>query len=357
MTGAATLFAGDQPGGDWERIIAVQHAGSGLRAIVVLHSLARGPAFGGVRRVAYASEQAGLADAKRLAASMSLKCALAGLPAGGGKTVIFDAPTLDRQAAYTALGEVIQELGGVYVCGPDIGTGKPELAALRRATSWVNPVGNDAGRSTAVGVLAGLRGLLGVVFDDPSPSGRRCVIEGLGGVGLALATSLLEAGASVAGWDPDPGARARAAALGVELLEKGTLAMEPCDVFMPCALGHTLTRERCERAPWRAVCGSANNQLADRDAAAALRAREIAWAPDFVVNAGAVIEGVETTIGSGGGAAHERVVRGIEAIEGRCAQLLTRARAERRCVSELALEVARAALRAPVDLPPEPPEG
>lgn len=341
----ATLFGGDEPGADWQRIVAVQDRPSGLRAVVVLHSLARGPAFGGVRRVAYASEGAGLRDAKRLAESMSLKCAMAGLPAGGGKTVIFDAPTLDREAGYEALGRVIEALGGIYVCGPDVGTGVGELEALRRATSWVNPVDNDASRSTAAGVLAGLRGLLGVVFEDRSVGGRRCVIQGLGGVGSALAASLLDAGASVAGWDPDPDARARAKALGVELLDASALLDERCDVFMPCALGHTLTRELCSRAPWRAVCGSANNQLADPQAAAVLRRRGITWAPDFVVSAGAVIEGVETVLGVGGSEARERVERGIEAIADRCAQLLLRARSEDRCVSELALEAARAGLR------------
>jgi leucine dehydrogenase len=259
--------------------------------------------------------------------------------------VIFDAPSLDREAGYAALGRVIESLGGSYVCGPDVGTGVAELAAVRRTTSWVNPIDNDASQSTAAGVLAGLRGLLSVVFEDPQPSDRRCVLEGLGGVGSSLAASLLAAGASVAGWDPDPIARARAEALGVRLLERSTLLREPCDVFMPCALGHTLTREVCERAPWRAVCGSANNQLADRQAAEVLRRRGIAWAPDFVVSAGAVIEGVETMVGSGVGSARERVDRNIEAIADRCAQLLLSARARDRCVSELALEAARAALR------------
>jgi glutamate dehydrogenase/leucine dehydrogenase len=339
----SALFGGDEPGADWQRIIAVQDRPSGLRALVVLHSLARGPAFGGIRRFAYPSERAGLADAKRLAESMSLKCALAGLPAGGGKVVIFDAPSLDRDAGYAALGRVIESLGGSYICGPDVGTGVAELAAVRRTTGWVNPIENDASRSTAAGVLAGLRGLLRVVFEDPQPTGRRCVIEGLGGVGSSLAASLLAAGASVAGWDPDPDARARAQALGVQLLEQGSLLREPCDVFMPCALGHTLTREVCERAPWRAVCGSANNQLADRQAAEVLRRRGIAWAPDFVVSAGAVIEGVETMVGSG----RAGVDQSIEAIADRCAQLLVSARAQDRCVSDLALEAARAALRGP----------
>src|SRR5690349_2879646 len=130
-------------------MIAIQDRAIGLRAIVVLHSLARGPAFGGIRRVTYPSEAAGLADAERLAHAMTRKCALAGLSAGGGKTVIFDGPALQREAAYAVLGEVIEKLGGDYVCGPDIGTGEAELEVLRKQTRWVNPAGNDAARSTA----------------------------------------------------------------------------------------------------------------------------------------------------------------------------------------------------------------
>ena len=283
-------------GAGWTRIVAAQDPKLELRAVIVLHSLARGPGFGGVRRVAYASEAAGLADAKRLAEAMSLKCAMARLPAGGAKTVIFDNPRLRedpqlRAAAYEAVGRVIERLGGDYVCGPDVGTGVAELDALRRGTRWVNLPTNDASRSTAQGVLAGLRGLSRVVFGDERLESRTYVIQGLGGVGSALARALVAAGASVAGYDPSASARARAAELGVELLEAEALLRTPCDVFMPCALGHTLTVEVCERGPWRAVCGAANNQLAEVAAAEVLRRRGIAWAPDFVVNAGAVLEG------------------------------------------------------------------
>ena len=351
------LFGVAGPGADWARTIAVQDRRCGLRAIIVLHSLARGPAFGGVRRFAYANEEAGLRDARALAEAMSLKCALAGLAAGGGKTIIFDHPGLAVDVAYASLGRAIEELGGSYVCGPDIGTGPEQLAALRQGTRWVNPALNDASRSTALGVLAGLRGLVRVVFGGEALAGRRYVIEGLGGVGLALAAALVEAGGSVAGWDPSAGARARARALGVELLEQTQLPITPCDVFMPCALGGSLTRSSCERGPWRAVCGSANNQFADPAAAEILHMRGIAWAPDFVVNAGAVIEGVVSVeggalgLGEGGDASprderalETRVRPRIDAIEGRCVELLERARSEGESPWRVALAAAHAAL-------------
>jgi glutamate dehydrogenase/leucine dehydrogenase len=339
------LSGGGGAGEDWERIVAVQDRSSGLRAIIVLHSLRRGPAFGGVRRFAYADEAAALADAKRLAHAMSLKCALAELPAGGAKTVILDHGGLAREAAYEALGRAIDALGGDYVCGPDIGTGEAELAALRRGTRWVNPADNDAGRSTAAGVLAGLRGLAEVVFEDGDIGAHSYVIQGLGAVGSALASALIGVGAAVAGWDPDPAARERAAKLGVRLLDEAALLCEPCDVFMPCALGGVLSSQVCEAAPWKAVCGSANNQLADAGAAEVLRRRGITWAPDFLVNVGAVLEGVETVVGEEDDV-RARVVQGIEAIRGRCARVLVEARELDRSPLEVALAAARAALEA-----------
>ncbi len=327
------------------REIAIDEPQLGLRGVIVIDSLARGPAFGGVRRARYADEAAGLADARRLAEAMSLKCALAELAAGGAKTVIFDDPKLDRAAGYARLGELVEALAGQYVCGPDVGTGPAELAAIRSRTRWVNPADNDAARSTAAGVLAGLRGLSRVVFGDEGLGARSYVIHGLGAVGSALASALLAAGARVRGWDRDPQARARAAALGVGLLDEDRVLREPCDVFMPCALGQILTVSACEAGPWRAVCGAANNQLAEPAAAATLERRGVAWAPDFAVNAGAVIEGVETVLGTGD-EARAQVVTQIEAIGDRVASILAQARSQRRTSLEVALERAQASLRA-----------
>lgn len=325
------------------RVITIDEPACGLRAVIVIDSLARGPAFGGVRRLGYSDEAAGLRDAKRLAEAMSLKCALAELAAGGAKTVIFDSPQLDREAGYERLGELVEQLGGEYVCGPDVGTGEAELAAIRRATRFVNPASNDAARSTAAGVLAGLRGLSRVVFGDEQLGDRSYVIEGLGAVGAALATALCAAGARVSGWDPNPQARARAAEIGVELLAEEQLSRESCDVFMPCALGLTLTVSRCQAASWKAICGAANNQLGDPEVATLLHRKGIAWAPDFAINAGAVIEGVETVLGEAEGA-RERVVAGIEAIAERVAAIVEESASEDRSTLEVAVQRARAAL-------------
>lgn len=322
----------------WARVIAIHDADSGLRAFLVIDSWARGPAFGGIRRRAYASESEALADALALASAMTRKCALAELAAGGAKTVVIDHPGFAREAGYLALARAIEELGGRYVCGPDVGTGEAELALVRRVTRHVNPEGNDAGAATALGVLAGLRGLVATCFGARSLAGLRVVIEGLGAVGSALAAALLDAGAQVQGFDIAADARERAAARGVQLLDAERLFEQPCDVFMPCALGRSLTRERVARASWRAVCGSANNQIATPEVELDLHARGIAWAPDELVSAGAVIEGVCTV--AQGEAGRARASATIAAIADTCAWLLERSRAEDRPPGELARALA-----------------
>lgn len=310
------LFDREGPGRDFERLVVVQRPELGLRAIIAIHSTRRGPGFGGIRRMRYASEAAALDDALELASAMSHKCALAGLRAGGAKTVVLapdDPGAFDREGAYEALGRAIAELEGRYVCGPDLGTGDEELAVVRRVCAHVNPPDNDAGRSTAAGVHAGLRAVwrwLG------SPSGsRRVAVQGLGSVGLALAKALRDEGIDVIGADPDEAARGRAAALGVAIVPTEEILAVPCDVLCPCAVGHVLDAAAIARLRCRAICGSANNQLATPEDAGRLHARGIVHAPDVVVSAGAVIEGVLTVRSGRGAATRAAVAETIARIE------------------------------------------
>ena len=164
------LFDRSGPGWDYEELVVLNDRALGLRAIVAIDSTKKGPAFGGVRRRAYASEAAALTDALALASSMSFKCALAGLPAGGAKTVILHREGLELHRVYRSVGKAIERLGGRYVCGPDIGTSETELGWIREQTSHVNPVENDAGRSTAAGVLAALRAVWAHLDIEPRGS-------------------------------------------------------------------------------------------------------------------------------------------------------------------------------------------
>jgi leucine dehydrogenase len=339
------LFSREGPGAAYERLVVVQRPGVGLRAIIAVGSTRRGPAFGGIRRKRYATEADALDDALALAEAMSHKCALAGLPAGGAKTVVLcPEPEAEAEpgwdAAYEALGAEIAALGGAYVCGPDIGTGPAELAALRRTCPFVNPAGNDAGASTAAGVHAGLRAVWRAL--DHSGAGPRTVaIQGLGAVGRALAVALTSEGVAVIGADLEPTACRDAAALGVRIVAAEALLAQPCDVLVPCAGGRVLDAATIEGLRCRAVCGSANNQLATAEDAVRLQARGIVHAPDVVVSAGAVIEGVLTVQQGLDASVRARVRETIAAIEGTLGSVLDEAAAQGRPPTEVARARAR----------------
>lgn len=319
------LFA--RSGSGYERLVVVERPRVGLRAIVAVGSTRRGPAFGGIRRLRYADEAAALADALALAEAMSHKCALAGLPAGGAKTVVLrpeeGEPEPDWDAAYEALGREIAALHGAYVCGPDLGTGSVELAAVRRTCAFVNPEGNDAGASTAAGVHAGLRAVWRVLDATGAPAaGRTVAIQGLGAVGGALAGALRREGVTVVGADVDAAACRAAAEQGVRIVPPAAVLAEPCDVLVPCAGGHVLDAATIATLRCRAVCGSANNQLGSDEDARRLWARGIVLAPDVVVSAGAVIEGVLTVLHGRDASVRARVHETIAAIEGTLGEVL-----------------------------------
>ena len=308
---------------DCEALYRVTDPASRLVAFIAVHSTRSGPAFGGIRRRAYPTPADAVADAVGLARQMTLKTRLAGLPCGGGKSVILDHPALDVPAAYRALGAAIEALDGAYFCGPDMGTGEEELDAVREATAHVNARGNRPSESTARGVLAALRVVL------RRTGARSAFVEGLGRVGARVARGLLAEGLTVSGQDLDP------AAVGAfEGLGRGREA----DVFAPCAAGPVVTRANVDRLPYRAICGAANTQLELDTLGDVLHRRGVLYAPDFVVNAGAVIEGALVHLTPGpdidtrGGAA-------IDAIGPRLEGLLDLGRADRSPLA-LALEAA-----------------
>lgn len=344
MTSPGPLFDLDVPGGDHRELVALQDPPSGLQAVIVLHRAVDGVAAGGIRRRAYEDQGHAIAEAMSLARSMSLKLAMADVPAGGAKAVILDHDDLDLASGYTALGRAVDRLGGRYLCGPDLGTGEEELAYVREATGHVNPLGNAPNRSTALGVLAGIRGVLSVLEGDPSPAGHRLAIQGLGGVGLEVARGLIEAGGEVVGADLDEARCETASRLGVEIVEPDEILATPCTVLVPCALGGILTTGAVDRLQAQAVCGSANDQLASPEAGGRLYDRGILYAPDLVVNPGAAIEGVMTSRHGATEAVRRRAREKIGTIETTVADLLERSREEDVPSHRLAVEIAEAKL-------------
>jgi leucine dehydrogenase len=260
---------------------------------------------------------------------MTSKNALAGLPFGGGKSVIALPPEpVDREAVYRAHGRAVASLGGRYVTAPDVGTRLDDLRAMRRETRWVLGLESESARSgwwTARGVFHAIRGALRHRHGTASLAGRTVAVQGAGSVGAALAGFLAEAGAAVVVSDLDEArARAVAAECGGRAEPAAGIHRAAADVFAPCALGGVLHAESIAELGAAIVAGGANNQLAEDDDAERLAARGIAWVPDYLANAGGVITAGTELLGWDAA----EVRRRVEAIEETAARLLDRAAAE-----------------------------
>ncbi|WP_295779540.1 Glu/Leu/Phe/Val dehydrogenase family protein [uncultured Microbacterium sp.] len=283
-----------------ERVEVMTGRRSGLFIAVALHSSVLGSALGGARLWTYPSWTDALGDALRLSAAMTLKNAAAGLDAGGGKSVIALPPgtVLDadrRRAAFLDLGDAVDSLGGLYRTAEDVGSTTEDMLVVSEQTPHVVGLPDTVGGSgepagpTSLGVYASLVATLERVAGAGDVAGRRITIAGLGQVGSRLAERLAAEGAVLTVTDVNPAKRALAAELGVSWVEPGEAHLIPADVFVPAGIGGVLTDEVIDALDARAVCGPANNPLADRSGAERLSQRGILYAPDFVVNAGGVI--------------------------------------------------------------------
>lgn len=281
-----------------ERVLMCSNPEVGLQAIIAVHSTVLGPGLGGVRMWPYANTEEALLDALRLSRGMTYKAATAGLNLGGGKAVIIGDPKKDKsEALFRAFGRYVESLNGLYITAEDVGTDIHDMDQILNETRWVTGVSAAHGGSgdpspvTAFGVLQGIKAAAQWKFGAPSLNGRSIAIQGLGNVGFHLAEFLHEEGAKLFGSDIDPDATARAEAkCGVEVVGSGEIFKVDCDIFAPCALGAVLNDEVIPQLRCKVVAGGANNQL-DRqeDHAAMLEERGILYAPDFVLNAGGLI--------------------------------------------------------------------
>jgi leucine dehydrogenase len=280
---------------DHEQVIAVQNNATGLRGFLAIHDTTLGPACGGVRIWHYANDEDALADALRLSRAMTYKASLAELPCGGGKTVILLRDGLHRSEAFEALGQLVESLNGRYRCARDVGITDEDLAAIARGTQYVarEPSAElgDISEHTAIGLWHGIRACL----DAAGISGRaRVAIQGVGSVGELLARILHRERMELVLADIDDARVARLAReLGARVLSPAEILETDCDVLAPCALGGMVSPESAKKIRARIVCGSANNVLTGLDAGDALAARGIIYAPDYLVNAGGLIRGVE----------------------------------------------------------------
>lgn len=283
-----------------ERVEVTTGRRSGLFIAVALHSSVLGSALGGARLWTYPHWSDALGDALRLSAAMTLKNAAAGLDAGGGKSVIGLAPgeTLDaerRRDAFLDLGDAVELMGGLYRTAEDVGSTTDDMLTVSERTQHVVGLPSAVGGSgepagpTSLGVYASLQAVLERVTGSADAAGRRITISGLGQVGGRLAVRLAEQGAQLTVTDINPARRAFADEIGATWVEPGTEHLVAGDVFVPAGIGGVLTDEIIDALDVKAVCGPANNPLADRSGADRLAQRGVLYAPDFVVNAGGVI--------------------------------------------------------------------
>jgi leucine dehydrogenase len=269
---------------------------SGVPIVVAVHSTKLGQALGGCRLAAYPHWTDGLNDALRLSAAMTDKCAVAGLPNGGGKTVAcLPAADVVRRDVLHDVGDVIESFGGSYATGPDVGTGPEDMVTIAERTPHVFCRPSEAGGSgdssghTADGVLAALKAVCEAVFGSSDLAGRSFAVIGLGRVGGRLLRDLAAADAELVATDVDPGKREAAESLGAVWAEPSKALRAEVDVVVPAALGGILTPDTVPLLRCVAIAGPANNQLDDSGTAELLHARGILWAPDYVVSAGGVI--------------------------------------------------------------------
>jgi len=283
-----------------EQVVFCSDEASGLRAVIAIHSTALGPSLGGTRFYPYASEDDAVADVLALSRGMSYKNSLAGLDLGGGKAVIIGDPRTDKtEALLRAYGRFVESLGGRYLTACDVGTYNADLDVVARETRFAHGRSlayggcGDSSVLTAYGVFQGMRAAAQHAWGAPSLSGRTVAVAGVGKVGSWLVGHLIEDGADVVVTDVDPAAVARLQARYPAVravADTAALVRTPHDVYAPCALGRALDEDTVALLPGRIVCGGANNQLATPEIADRLVERGVLYAPDYLVNAGGVIQ-------------------------------------------------------------------
>lgn len=280
----------------YHKILRIREPSVGLDAIICMHNIYMGPTLGGARMYPYANFEAALTDAMRLARGMTLKAAVAEVGFGGAKSVIIANPRTDKtEALLEAYGMAVEHLKGKYICAEDSGISAEDLEIVRRTNPYLVGLAQDTSSGdpspyTAYGCYRGLQATAKRVFGSEDLKGKVIAIQGLGSVGARLAEALFWSGAKLIVADIDAAKVAKAAKkYGAQVASIHDIHSVPCDIFCPCAMGGGLNQETIPQLQCKIVAGCANNQLLEDKDADLLRDRGILYAPDFVINAGGLI--------------------------------------------------------------------
>ena len=330
-----------------ESLHFVQDPGTGLKSIIAIHSTALGPAAGGCRRWQYASEDDAITDVLRLSRGMTYKNAVAGLKFGGGKSVILaDDAAPKSPELFHAFGREIEALGGRYITAEDVGCSVEDMRIVNKETNYVSGLpksghsaGGDPSPHTALGVFLGIQAALKVKLGNESLDGIRVAVQGVGHVGLHLCRLLNDAGASLVVADiSNDNLKLARDEFPVTVVAPTEILGSDVDVLAPCALGNILTAQTIPGLKAKIVAGAANNQLATDDDGMRLTERDILYAPDYVINAGGIINVAHEYYGN---SSEERVRADVVRIAERLDAIFTEARTTGQPTNVIADELAR----------------
>lgn len=303
---------------DYEQLVFCQDKQSGLKAIIAIHDTTLGPALGGTRMWTYASEEDAIEDALRLAKGMTYKNAAAGLNLGGGKTVIIGDPRKDKnEELFRAFGRYIQGLNGRYITAEDVGTTVADMDLIHEETDFVTGISPAFGSSgnpspvTAFGVYRGMKAAAKEAFGSDSLEGKLIAVQGVGNVAYTLCKYLHEEGANLIVTDINKEAVDRAVRdFGAKAVDPNDIYGVDCDIYAPCALGATVNDDTIPQLKAKVIAGSANNQLKEPRHGDTIHELGIVYAPDYVINAGGVINVADELYGYN----QDRALKKVESI-------------------------------------------
>jgi len=311
---------------DYEQVVFCQDKASGLKAIIAIHDTTLGPALGGTRMWTYESEEAAIEDALRLAKGMTYKNAAAGLNLGGGKTVIIGDPRKDKnEAMFRAFGRYIQGLNGRYITAEDVGTTVADMDLIHEETDFVTGISPSFGSSgnpspvTAFGVYRGMKAAAKEAFGTDNLEGKVIAIQGVGNVAFNLCRYLHEEGAQLIVTDINKESVQRAVEeFGATAVDPDDIYSVQCDIYAPCALGATINDKTIPQIKAKVIAGAANNQLKETRHGDLIHELGIVYAPDYVINAGGVINVADELYGYN----RERAMKKVEGVYDNIAKVI-----------------------------------
>ena len=280
----------------WENVYKVTNEKKNLLAVIAIHNTKLGTALGGTRIRNYSSFEEGLEDVLRLSEGMTYKSAISEVGFGGGKSVIFLKDEKDKtEDLLEAYGEAVNILNGKYICAEDMGCTTKDVMVIKRKTKFIvglphEKSSGDPGRFTAWGIIKGMQATLKKLYGTDDFTNRKIAIQGLGNVGEFLIDQLFFLGADLIITDINNEKLQKLSRIySAKAVKPDEIYSQECDIFSPCAMGGILNEKTINQLRCKSVCGSANNQLLKREDADLLKAKNILYSPDFVINAGGLI--------------------------------------------------------------------